>query len=106
MYIKEKEIHPAYISKHNSTREKQIILLLIPNEEINGWHCLSVKKLSALLNGITLSCLNCIHSFRTENKLKSHEKVRKDKYFCGIVMPPEKDNILEFNHISKFNLNI
>ena len=26
LYIKEKEILPAYISKHNSTREKQIIL--------------------------------------------------------------------------------
>ena len=30
-YIKEKEICPAYISKHNSTREKQIILLMIAN---------------------------------------------------------------------------
>ena len=26
LYIKEKEIYPPYISKHNSTREKQIIL--------------------------------------------------------------------------------
>ena len=29
LYIKEKEILPAYISKHNSTREKQEILLII-----------------------------------------------------------------------------
>ena len=33
LYIKEKEILPAYIWRHNSTREKQIILLMIPNEE-------------------------------------------------------------------------
>ena len=33
LYIKEKEIYPAYISKHNSTREKQIILLMILNEK-------------------------------------------------------------------------
>ena len=33
LYIKEKELYPAYISKHNSTPEKQIILLMIPNEE-------------------------------------------------------------------------
>ena len=33
LYTKEKEIIPAYISKHNSTREKQIILLMIPNEK-------------------------------------------------------------------------
>ena len=46
-------------------------------------------------------CLNCLHSFRTENKLKSHEKVCKTKEFCGIVIPSEKDNILEFNQYKK-----
>ena len=34
LYIKEKEIWPVYISKINSNCEKQIILLMIPNEEI------------------------------------------------------------------------
>ena len=54
---------------------------MIPNEEKEGWHYLAVKKLSALLRGISLKhdggfyCLNCLHSFRTENKLKSPEKV-------------------------------
>ena len=33
MHIKEKEIYPAYMSKHNSTSEKQLIFLMIPNEE-------------------------------------------------------------------------
>ena len=42
-------------------------------------------------------CSNRSYSFRTENNLKSHEKVCKNKDFCGIVMPSEKDNILEFN---------
>ena len=108
LYIKEKEISVAYISKHNSTHEKQIILLMIPNEKIKGrWHYLAVKKLSALLHRITSKnkgdfyCLNCLHSFRTENQLKSHEKVCKNKDFCGIVMPSEKDNILEFNQYIK-----
>ena len=50
---KEKEIYPAYISKHNSTREKQKFLIMIPNEEKEGWHYLAVKKLSALLHRIT-----------------------------------------------------
>ena len=40
-------------------------------------------------------CLNYLHSFRTEKKLKSHEKVCKNKEFCGILMPSEKDNLLE-----------
>ena len=34
--LKKKEILPAYISKHNSTREKQIILLMIPNKGKEG----------------------------------------------------------------------
>ena len=93
LYIKEKVIYPAYISKHISIREKQLILLMIPNKEEEGWHYLAVKKLSASLHGITLKhgrrfyCLYCLHSFRTKNKLKSHEKVCKNQDFCGIIMP-------------------
>ena len=33
LYIRENEIPPVYISKHNSTHEKQIILLIISNEK-------------------------------------------------------------------------
>ena len=53
LYTKEKEIHPAYISKHNSTHKKQIILLMVPNKEKEVWHYLAVTKLSTLLRGIT-----------------------------------------------------
>ena len=53
LYIKEKEICPAYISKINSNCEKQIILLIILNLEKEGWHYPSVKKLSTILGGIT-----------------------------------------------------
>ena len=55
---------------------------MIPNEGKEGWHYLAVKKLSKLLTGITSKhhgdfyCLNFFHSFRTENKLKSHENVQ------------------------------
>ena len=79
---------------------------MIPNEEKERWHYLATKKLSALLRGITSKhdgfyCLNCLHSFRTENRLKFHEKVCKNKDFCGVVMPSENDNILEFNQYIK-----
>ena len=45
--------------------------------------------------------MNCLNSFRTGNKLKSHEKACKSKDLCGIVMPLEKANILEFNQYMK-----
>ena len=44
---------PAYVSKYNLNREKQMILLMIPNAEKERWHYLAVKTLSALLHGIT-----------------------------------------------------
>ena len=50
------------------------------------------KKLPTLLRGITSKhhgdfyCRNCLHSFRTENKLKPHEKACKNKDCFGIVM--------------------
>ena len=45
-----KKIEIAYKSKHNLTREKQVILLMISNGE--NWHYLTVKNLSGLLRGI------------------------------------------------------
>ena len=38
LHAKEKEICPAYISKINSNCQKQVILLMIPKEEKEGWH--------------------------------------------------------------------
>ena len=105
MYIKEKQICPAYNLKINSSCEKQIILLMIPNEEKEGWYFLAVKTKSALLRGITSKhggfyCLKCFHYFRKEKKLKAHEEARKKKDFCGIVLPSEKD-ILKFTRYTK-----
>ena len=83
----------AYVSKDNSIREKQVVVLMIPNGE--GWNYIEVKKLPALLRGITWKhyanfyCLNWFYSFRTENKLESHKKVCENKDFWDIVMSSE-----------------
>ena len=53
LYIKQKEICLAYVSKLNSNCEKQIIWFMIPTEEKKRWHYLAVKRLSALLHEIT-----------------------------------------------------
>ena len=64
-HAKKEKIYTAYVSKHNSNREKQVIPLMIPNR---GWHSLTEKKLSALLIEVTSKhhgdsyCLNCLYS--------------------------------------------
>ena len=69
----------------------QKILLMITDSK--KWHYLDVKKLSALLKRITSShkgdfyCLNCFHSYSTENKLKRHENVCKNHDYCYMEMP-------------------
>ena len=75
------------MGRNSSNHEKQVILLMIPNGEERKakskgrqWHYLAVKELSALLRGITSKhygdfyCLNCLHSFRSKNKLELHKK--------------------------------
>ena len=42
-----KGVCPPYISKINSKCEKQIILLIIPIEEKEGWNYLEVRILSS-----------------------------------------------------------
>ena len=64
------------------------------------------KKLSALLRGITSKnygyfCLNCLHSFRTKNKLESHRKKCENKDSSSVIMPSEDTKILGFNQYKK-----
>ena len=95
LYIEEKDTLPACISKTNLNYEKQIILLVIPKEQKEGWYYLVVKTTSKHYGDFY--CLIYLHSFRIKNKFKSHEKVCKNRDFCGIVMPSEKNNISEFS---------
>ena len=76
-----KKIHVAYKSKHNLTRENQIILLMITDG--GKWHYLTVKNLSRLLRGTKSNhvgdfyCLNCFCAYSTKNKLEAHKKYVK-----------------------------
>ena len=96
-----KNIEIAYKSKHNLTREKQVILLMIKNGE--NRHYLIVKNLSRLLRGITSNhdgdfyCLNCFHSYRTKNKLDAHKKIFENHDYCHIEMPTKDNNIIKYN---------
>ena len=81
-YILKKKNHVQLIFQKLIRIVKSLMIL---NQEKESWHYLVVKGLSALLRGIPSKhdgefyCLNCLHSFRTENR----------------------DNILIFNQYTK-----
>ena len=60
--------------------------------------------MSLLFRGITSNhkedfyCLNCFHSFTTENKLKKHYNVRKNHDYCYVEILKEDNKILKYNH--------
>ena len=99
------KIHLAYKSKHNLTREKQAILLMITDGE--KWHYTAVKILSGLLRGVTgnnngdFYCLKCFHSYRTENKLEKHKKICENHHYCHVEMPNEDNKIIKHNQGEK-----
>ena len=100
-----KEIRHAYKSKFNLRRENQLILLMIT--DVEKWHYLAIKSLSALLRGITgnnngdFYCLNCFRSCTTENKLEKHKNVCENHYYCYVEMLEEDNKISKYNHREK-----
>ena len=72
-----------------------------------NWHYLAVKSLSRLLRGISSNhdgdyyCLNCFHSYRTENKLNVHKKICENDKRCNIEMPSPNNNIIKYNQGEK-----
>ena len=80
---------------------------MIPNGD--GWRFTAVKTLSVLSRGILSKhdgdfyCLIYLHSFRTKNKIESHEKVCENKDFHNVVMPSEDTKILEVGQYCKSN---
>ena len=72
----------------------------------NGYNC-PVRSLCRLLRGITSNhigdfyCLSCLHSFRTDNVLKKHERLCDKHDYCHVKMPTEDNEILKYNHREK-----
>ena len=114
----EKTINLAYKSKYNRKRENQVVLLMITNGE--KWHYIALKSertddgfnrpirsLSRLFRGITSNhhgdfyCLNCLHSFRTDNALKRHERLCDNNDYCNVEMPTQFNKTLKYNHGEK-----
>ena len=112
------KITHAYKSEYNHRRENQVVLLMITDGE--KWHYTALKSeliedgfnrptksLSNLFRGITSNnhgyfyCLNCLHSIRTDNALKNHEKLCENNDYCIVEMPTKLNKILKCNHGEK-----
>ena len=46
-------------------------------------------------------CLSCLHSFRTKNVFKKHERLCDKHDYCRVKMPNEENKILKYNHGEK-----
>ena len=79
-------------------------LSALKSEETDDGFVRPRTSLSRLFKGITSShvsdfyCLNCLHSFRSYNALKKHEKLCEDNDFCKVDMPNKKNNILKYSN--------
>ena len=45
--LKKPQMHPTYVLKYNSNRDKQVIILIILNRE--GWHYLETRKFISII---------------------------------------------------------
>ena len=89
------EINIIYKSQYNRKREKQVVLLMItknnPENTPDKWHYLAVNNIPRLFRGITSNnrgdfyCFGCLHSFRTKNKLKNHERLCNNLKYCDTM---------------------
>ena len=111
------EIKLAYKSKYNRKRKNQDNN---QNDKIDKWHYIAlgsvptgdgfnrpIQSLSRLFRGITsnnnedIYCLGCLHSYRTDNALKKHERLCNNHDYCHVEMPTNDNNILKYNHREK-----
>ena len=96
-----KETRLPYKLKYNHKRDNQVILLMITDDGIK-WHYLVAKRISALFREITSNnhrdfySLNCLHSYRTKEKLEKHKNVCNNHDCCYVKMPNEYKKILKY----------
>ena len=102
-------------SKYNRKPKKQVVLLIITDnkqsDKIDKWYYIALKSgsidngfnrpirnLSTLFKGITsnnngdIYCFGCLHSFRTDNTLKKHERLCNNHNYCHIEIPNNDNN--------------
>ena len=96
LYIESEEVNQEYISEHNMKRTKQVILMLISDEQGKSTkrHFVAVKSMSRLMrekskNNGEKYCLNCLRSFTTIEARDSHQEDCINNKFCRVKMPKD-----------------
>ena len=83
--------------------EKQHYIALKSVRTANGFNR-PIRSLSRSFRGITANnngdfyCLGCLHSFRTDNALKRHERLCDNNDYCYVKMPTKDKKTLKYNH--------
>lgn len=96
------EIKQAYISKHTSEIENKVNLIMIREGE--KWHYLDYNKELRQEKKDNYYCINCLNSFRTEKKPKSHENVSKIHDYCHVKIPEKFDNTSKYHQRKSIKL--
>ena len=111
-------INLAYKSTYNRKRKNEVVLSMITDgkkrhyialksERANDGFNRPIKSLSKLFRGITSNhdedfyCLNYLHSFRTDNALKKHERLCDNNDYCRVEMPTQFNKTLKYNYGEK-----
>ena len=113
-----KQVRQEYISIHNFTKNKQVVLLKISYNE--KWHFTALKSIrqedntykstdsfSRLMRNISSThhqdfyCYGCFHSFRTQSKLEEHNNLCKNHKYCDVKVPKQGKNFITHKFGSK-----
>ena len=79
----------------------------LKNERTDDGFNHPIRILSRLFRGIKSNhdrdfyCLNCLHSFRTDNAPKKHERLCENNDYCYVEMLTKLNKILKYNHGEK-----
>ena len=88
------------------THGKKWYYIALKNEQTEVGFKRPIRSLSRLFKGITSNhngdffCLNCLYSFRTDNALEKHERLR-DTDYCCLEMSPQFNKILKYSYGEK-----
>ena len=81
--------------------------IALKSEPTDGGFNRPVRSLFRLFRGIISNhdrdfyCLSCLHSFRTDNALKKHERLCNNNDYCSVEMPTKFNKTLKYNYGEK-----